>query len=161
MAVIEAEATRMRAPLHAAGQQWHVQRRARAAGLPGRSRPDGSGRAKRLFGRHQFSTIAGLAIATCARRPRSRSSGGAFEAGIVNRREWPARMQRLTSGALVDQGPKASEIWLDGGHNPEGGRVAAAALGGSRRAGVRPLVVIVSGEDGQKTARASSRHHSR
>ena len=65
----------------------------------------------------------------------------AFEAGIVNA-EWPARMQRLSSGALVDQGPTGCEIWLDGGHNAEGGRVAAAALGDLEERVSRPLVVI-------------------
>jgi dihydrofolate synthase/folylpolyglutamate synthase len=52
-------------------------------------------------------------------------------------------MQRLTSGPLVDQGPQASEIWLDGGHNAEGGRVTAAALGDLEERVSRPLVVIV------------------
>ena len=65
----------------------------------------------------------------------------AFEAGIVNA-EWPARMQRLVSGALVDQGPKGCEIWLDGAHNAEGGRVTAAALGDLEERVSRPLVVI-------------------
>ena len=66
----------------------------------------------------------------------------AFEAGIVNA-EWPARMQRLASGALVDQAPQGCEIWLDGGHNAEGGRVVAAALGDLEERVSRPLVVIV------------------
>ena len=66
---------------------------------------------------------------------------GAFEAGIVGA-EWPARMQRLVAGALVDRGPKGCEIWLDGGHNAEGGRVAAAALGDLEERVSRPLVVI-------------------
>jgi dihydrofolate synthase/folylpolyglutamate synthase len=66
----------------------------------------------------------------------------AFEAGIVNA-EWPARMQRLASGALVGQAPPGCEVWLDGGHNAEGGRVAAAALGDLEERVSRPLVVIV------------------
>ena len=66
----------------------------------------------------------------------------AFEAGIVNA-EWPARMQRLASGALVVQAPQGCEIWLDGGHNAEGGRVTAAALGDLEERVSRPLVVIV------------------
>ena len=65
----------------------------------------------------------------------------AFEAGIVSA-EWPARMQRLVSGALIDQGPKGCEIWLDGGHNAEGSRVAAAALGDLEERVSRPLVVV-------------------
>src|SRR5260370_37278576 len=51
-------------------------------------------------------------------------------------------MQRVASGALVAEAPHASEIWLDGGHNAEGGRVAAAALGDLEERVSRPLVVI-------------------
>jgi dihydrofolate synthase/folylpolyglutamate synthase len=61
---------------------------------------------------------------------------------VVNA-EWPARMQRLSSGPLVDQGPTGGEIWLDGGHNAEGGRVTAAALADLEERVSRPLVVIV------------------
>ena len=52
-------------------------------------------------------------------------------------------MQRLASGALVEQAPPGSEIWLDGGHNADGGRVVAAALGDLEERVPRPLVVIV------------------
>jgi dihydrofolate synthase/folylpolyglutamate synthase len=96
--------------------------------------------APKLFGRHQFDN-AGLAIATLRAQSVFRIDATAFEAGIVSA-EWPARMQRLVSGALVDQGPKACEVWLDGGHNAEGGRVAAAALGDLEERVSRPLVVI-------------------
>jgi dihydrofolate synthase/folylpolyglutamate synthase len=51
-------------------------------------------------------------------------------------------MQRLTTGALVAQAPLGAEIWLDGGHNADGGRVAAAALGDLEERVSRPLVVI-------------------
>ncbi|MBH0014629.1 hypothetical protein I6F66_21520, partial [Pseudoalteromonas sp. NZS100_1] len=49
------------------------------------------------------------------------------EQGIA-RAEWPARMQRLTSGRLVDAAPKDAEVWLDGGHNPSAGDAIARAL---------------------------------
>ena len=86
--------------------------------------------------------MPGLAIATLRAQDAFRIDAAAFEAGIVNA-EWPARMQRLASGALVDQAPQASEVWLDGGHNADGGRVAAAALGDLEERVSRPLVVIV------------------
>jgi dihydrofolate synthase/folylpolyglutamate synthase len=107
--------------------------------------------APRLFGRHQFDN-AGLAIATLRALEVFRIDAAAFEAGIVNA-EWPARMQRLASGALVDQAPPGCEIWLDGGHNAEGGRVVAAALGDLEERVSRPLVVIV-GMMGNKDAGA-------
>jgi dihydrofolate synthase/folylpolyglutamate synthase len=97
--------------------------------------------APRLFGRHQFDN-AGLAIAALRAADAFRIETSAYEAGIVNA-EWPARMQRLGSGPLVDQGPVGGEIWLDGGHNADGGRVAAAALGDLEERVSRPLVVIV------------------
>jgi dihydrofolate synthase/folylpolyglutamate synthase len=62
-------------------------------------------------------------------------------------------MQRLTSGALVEAAPRESEIWLDGGHNADGGRVVAAALGDLEERVSRPLVVI-AGMMGNKDADA-------
>ncbi|WP_422110002.1 bifunctional folylpolyglutamate synthase/dihydrofolate synthase [Bradyrhizobium elkanii] len=139
MAVIEAQANRMRAPLHAAGQQWHVGvERGRLVYQDERGLLDLA--APKLFGRHQFDN-AGLAIATLRAIDKFKLNIAAFEAGIVNA-EWPARMQRLVSGALVGLGPQGSEVWLDGGHNAEGGRVAAAALGDLEERVSRPLVVI-------------------
>jgi dihydrofolate synthase/folylpolyglutamate synthase len=129
----------MRAPLHAAGQQWHVGvERGRLVYQDDRGLMDLA--APKLFGRHQFDN-AGLAIATLRALDAFKIGMADFEAGIVSA-EWPARMQRLVSGALVEQGPQGCEIWLDGGHNAEGGRVAAAALGDLEERVSRPLVVI-------------------
>jgi dihydrofolate synthase/folylpolyglutamate synthase len=140
MAVIEQHAKRMRAPLYAAGQEWHVNvERGRLVYQDDRGLMDLA--APRLFGRHQFDN-AGLAIATLRALDAFKIETSAFEAGVVNA-EWPARMQRLASGALVEQAPPGCEIWLDGGHNAEGGRVAAAALGDLEERVSRPLVVIV------------------
>jgi len=150
MAVVEAQANRMRAPLHAAGQQWHVSiERGRLVYQDDRGLMDLA--APKLFGRHQFDN-AGLAIATLRAIDAFKLNMSAFEAGIVNA-EWPARMQRLVAGSLVCQGPPGSEVWLDGGHNAEGGRVAAAALGDLEERVSRPLVVI-AGMMGNKDAGA-------
>jgi len=148
MAVIEAQASRLRAPLFAAGQQWHVGvERGRLVYQDDRGLMDLA--APKLFGRHQFDN-AGLAVATLRAIDAFRISAGAFEAGIVNA-EWPARMQRLASGALVDLAPVGSDVWLDGGHNAEGGRVVAAALGDLEERVSRPLVII-AGMMGNKDA---------
>lgn len=56
--------------------------------------------------------------------------------------QWPARMQRLMSGALVELAPKGSEIWLDGGHNPGAGLVIAEALANLEERKERPLFLI-------------------
>jgi dihydrofolate synthase/folylpolyglutamate synthase len=130
----------MHAPLYRAGQEWHVSvERGRLVYQDERGLMDLA--APKLFGRHQFDN-AGLAIATLRAQSLFKIDPAAFEAGIVNA-EWPARMQRLASGALMDQAPQGCEIWLDGGHNAEGGRVAAAAVGDLEERVSRPLVVIV------------------
>jgi dihydrofolate synthase / folylpolyglutamate synthase len=140
MAAIELQAKRMNAPLHSAGQEWQVSiERGRLVYQDDRGLMDLA--APRLFGRHQFDN-AGLAIATLRAQNLFRIEPAAFEAGVVNA-EWPARMQRLGSGALLSQAPQSCEIWLDGGHNAAGGRVAAAALGDLEERVSRPLVVIV------------------
>ena len=139
IAVIEAQAKRMHATLHIAGQDWHVNvERGRLVYQDDRGLMDLA--APKLFGRHQFDN-AGLAIATLRALETFKIEPAAFEAGIVNA-EWPARMQRLAAGALVEQAPQGCEIWLDGGHNAEGGRVVAAALGDLEERVSRPLVVI-------------------
>jgi dihydrofolate synthase/folylpolyglutamate synthase len=148
IAVIEQQARRLRAPLSAAGQEWHVSvERGRLVYQDDRGLMDLA--APRLFGRHQFDN-AGLAIATLRAQNLFKIDPAAFEAGIVGA-EWPARMQRLAQGSLLDQAPAGCEIWLDGGHNAEGGRVAAAALGDLEERVSRPLVVIV-GMMGNKDA---------
>jgi len=149
MAVIEQQAQRMRSPLHAAGQQWHVGvERGRLVYQDERGLMDLA--APRLFGRHQFDN-AGLAIATLRAIDQLKIGHAAYE-GIVNA-EWPARMQRLSSGKLIALGPAGCEIWLDGGHNADGGRVAAAALGDLEERVSRQLVVI-AGMMGNKDASA-------
>src|SRR5262249_37306566 len=96
--------------------------------------------APRLFGRHQFDN-AGTAIAAL------RVSGlqlpvSAFEQGMV-RADWPAGMQGRRTGRLLALAPPASEVWLDGGHNADGGRTIAAALADLEERVSRPLVLII------------------
>ncbi len=139
MAVIEQQAKRLRAPLFAAGEGWHVNVECgRLVYQDERGLMDLA--APKLFGRHQFDN-AGLAIATLRAIESPKIPTAAFETGIVSA-EWPARMQRVSSGRLIEWGPPGSEIWLDGGHNAEGGRVVAAALGDLEERVSRPLVVV-------------------
>ena len=46
-------------------------------------------------------------------------------------------------GSLKALAPAESELWLDGGHNADGGRAIAAALGDLEERVPRPLVLIV------------------
>ncbi len=54
--------------------------------------------------------------------------------------DWPARLQHLTRGPLVEILPPGWELWLDGGHNPGAGEVLAATVADWRD---RPLHLIV------------------
>ncbi|MCZ2327959.1 bifunctional folylpolyglutamate synthase/dihydrofolate synthase [Bartonella sp. F02] len=57
---------------------------------------------------------------------------------------WPARMQHLTYGHLVDQLLPHTHLWLDGGHNPAAGKVVAAELIRWKKNSNRPIVMIAS-----------------
>ena len=97
--------------------------------------------APKLYGRHQFEN-AGLAIAALRAIKPFKIAPAAYEAGMV-KADWPARLQRLAAGRLVELAPAGSELWLDGGHNPDGGRAIAAALADLEERVSRPLVLIV------------------
>jgi dihydrofolate synthase/folylpolyglutamate synthase len=96
--------------------------------------------APRLPGRHQFEN-AGVAIATLRALPSLKIAPTVYEA--VAKAEWPARMQRLAQGKLPGLLPAGSELWLDGGHNADGGRAVANALADLEERVSRPLVLIV------------------
>jgi dihydrofolate synthase/folylpolyglutamate synthase len=140
LAVLERQAAKLRAPLKIAGEDWSAtEERGRLvyqdeAGLLDLPAP-------KLYGRHQFEN-AGLAIAALRALPQFKISPAAFEAGMV-KADWPARLQRLGHGRLVELAPAGSELWLDGGHNPDGGRAIAAALADLEERVSRPLVLIV------------------
>jgi dihydrofolate synthase/folylpolyglutamate synthase len=93
----------------------------------------------RMIGRHQF-TNAGAAIATL-RRSGLTVPTPAIEAGLAAA-DWPARLQRLTEGALVARAPAEAEVWLDGGHNPAAGVVVAEAMADLEERVPRPLYLI-------------------
>jgi dihydrofolate synthase/folylpolyglutamate synthase len=93
----------------------------------------------RLPGRHQHINAASALAALRAIEPEL--SARVLERGL-SEAEWPARLQRLRSGRLVDLAPPRAEIWLDGGHNEEGGRVLAEAMADFEEQSPRPLALI-------------------
>ena len=121
MAVIEARAARVGAPVLAFGQHWHVhEEHGRMVyqderGLLDLPLPN-------LPGPHQIYN-AGAALTALRQLGRSNAECEA----AVTEACWPARMQRLRVGPLVEMAPKV-ELWLDGGHNPAGGQAVAATL---------------------------------
>ncbi|HMN86106.1 MAG TPA: folylpolyglutamate synthase/dihydrofolate synthase family protein [Bauldia sp.] len=138
LAVIEAEAARKGAPVFAANRDYVAStERGRLVyqdedGLLDLPAP-------RLPGRHQF-TNAGTAIATL-RRAGLGVSAAAIEAGLASV-NWPARLQRLTTGPLVDAAPEGAEVWVDGGHNPGAGIVVAEAMADLEERVARPLYLV-------------------
>ena len=140
LGAIERQAARVQAPLRIAGEDFTAtEERGRLvyqdeAGLLDLPPP-------RLYGRHQYEN-AGLAIAALRAIEKFKIPVAAFEAGMTNA-DWPARMNRLAQGHLVDLVPPGGELWLDGGHNPDGGRAIAAALADLEERVPRPLVLIV------------------
>jgi dihydrofolate synthase / folylpolyglutamate synthase len=141
--VFEREAARLAAPLKIAGEDWTAtEERGRLVYQDENGLLDLP--APRLFGRHQFDN-AGLAITTlraAAAAADLKLPPKAFEDGLA-KVDWPARLQRLSHGRLVTLAPEGSEVWLDGGHNPDGGRAVAAALADLEERVSRPLVLIV------------------
>jgi dihydrofolate synthase/folylpolyglutamate synthase len=77
----------------------------------------------RLHGAHQAMN-AGLAVAMLRHQRAVPIRESALRAAM-GWAEWPARLQRLTSGPLHDLLPAGSELWLDGGHNPAAARAIA------------------------------------
>ncbi|MGI6244244.1 MAG: bifunctional folylpolyglutamate synthase/dihydrofolate synthase [Pseudochelatococcus sp.] len=94
----------------------------------------------RLPGRHQHVN-AGTAIAALRAAGFGNLPIEAFEAGML-RVDWPARLQRLTRGRLIGLLPEGADLWLDGGHNPDGGRVLAAAMAELEEKHPAPLVLV-------------------
>lgn len=119
--VIEARAEKLGAPLLVHGQHWNVfEERGRLIfqdenGLLDLPLPT-------LPGPHQIDN-AGAALAALRHLG---ADGAACEAAVTGA-YWPARMQRLAHGPLVEAAG-GCELWLDGGHNPAGGEAVAATL---------------------------------
>lgn len=119
--MIEARAMGLSAPIVAHGQHWMIQPERDGMvfqddhGLWDLPRP-------KLIGPHQVQN-AGTALAAL----RALGATDAQARAAVTQAEWPARMQRLRHGPLVDLA-QGAELWLDGGHNPAGGQALAATL---------------------------------
>lgn len=128
--VIKAQAARVGARLLIYGQDWNVWEERGGMvyqdemGLLDLPLPV-------LLGAHQVENAgAAIGVLRCLGK-------GKPEAALL-KAEWPARMQRLKTGPLVEAAPMA-ELWLDGGHNPAAGLALAEALS---RLPARPLYLV-------------------
>jgi dihydrofolate synthase/folylpolyglutamate synthase len=141
LAVIEAEAAALGAPLSLMGRDfdaWEergrlmVQLEDRLHDLP----------APGLFGPHQFAN-AGLAVAAIHALGDSRIDEAALAAGVAGA-VWPGRFQRLTAGPLAALArARGADLWLDGAHNPHAAQALAGACEGLVARDRRPLALVV------------------
>lgn len=91
-----------------------------------------------LMGDHQILN-AGLATALAVEM---QLSPAAIARGLESVK-WKARMQALTTGPLAEKVQDiGGELWLDGGHNAQAGRVIAAAIGVLEARSPRPLILV-------------------
>lgn len=115
--VIAAAAAHMQAPFYRYGTEWEVQ------GAEYRSSHRTVLLKPSLAGRHQIYNAA-TAIACVDMIPRLGIRDDAITKGIAAA-HWPARLQRLQDARLLSMLPAGSELWLDGGHNPDAGMALA------------------------------------
>lgn len=126
-ASIKAKAAEVAAPLLLHGRDWSIERtgsRIRyvdddgSIGLPLPGLP----------GHHQIEN-AGIAVAALKQlRTHFAIPDRAITQGVQTA-TWPARMQKLVRGPLVNMLPDGWELYLDGGHNPAAGEALAKTLG--------------------------------
>ncbi len=141
LAVLDARAREIGAPLFCHGRDWSFA--PTAAGLRyedargARELPRPS-----LLGTHQVANAA-LAVACATQLAGFGLDDGAIATGVTTA-SWPARLQRLTKGPLLEALPEGWELWLDGGHNPAAGEALAATLADRTRMdwSDRPLDLI-------------------
>jgi len=149
LAVIEAEADKLGAPLTLMGRDFeaHEERGRLVVQLEDRLLDLA---APSLYGPHQFAN-AGLAVAAIQAFGDPRIDEAAIGRGIANT-VWPGRFQRLDKGPLAALATaRGSDLWLDGAHNPHAGRALAEAVGRLAARDGRPVALIV-GMLGRKDA---------
>ena len=122
MDVIETTAARHHAQIIAQGQHWNIDTE-----RDGLMFQDETGVVQlplpNLPGDHQIEN-AGTAVAAM----RHLGFNDEVCEAAVSQAHWPARMQKLKTGPIIDSAPDA-EIWLDGGHNPAAGQAIGHHLG--------------------------------
>lgn len=94
----------------------------------------------RLAGAHQIENAA-TSIAALRHAGHGWGKDAAIEAGLRSV-EWPARLQRLTRGPLVEFAPEGAEVWLDGGHNVHCAEALARAMADFEEKSEKPLYLI-------------------
>ncbi len=135
MAVLEARAEALGAPLIVSGRDWQAwSERGRLVYQDERGLLDLGMPA--LPGAHQVHN-AGAALAAL----RTLGADDAACAGALSQVRWPARLQRLSAADLPGL-PAEAEVWLDGGHNAAAGEALAAHMAALEERRAAPLHLI-------------------
>lgn len=93
-----------------------------------------------LSGKHQ---ILNLGLATAMLRHQTALPMGEAALRAAPRwAHWPARLQRLERGPLLDGLPEETMTWLDGGHNAAAGAALAAHFRAVLPDGVKLMVIL-------------------
>ncbi len=122
--VIDAKAGEMGAPLYRMNHEWQCRRQEKSAVYQSPART--LTYTPSLLGNHQYDNAA-TAIACIDQLPQFNVSDAQILQGIASA-QWPARLQKLISGKYASMLRGGMELWLDGGHNPQGGEILAAWL---------------------------------
>lgn len=137
--VFKKKAKGLNAPLYSYWREWKmVEGRYRSAVRTMLLQPS-------LVGKHQLDNAA-TAVACIEKLPQFKVSDQHIQNGIASA-VWPARLQKLESGKLVSLLPKGIELWLDGGHNPEGGEMLAAWLAERNVSEITLVCGMIQGKD--------------
>jgi dihydrofolate synthase / folylpolyglutamate synthase len=137
--VVAATAERTSASLHSRGDAWDI------AAYQGKLHfRDERGRIElptpRLTGAHQHSNL-GLAVAMLRAQSILPVSEAALKAAPLWA-QWPARLQRLDRGPLLEPLSAPVPVLLDGGHNPQAGEAIAAHLADTLASGEQIDLII-------------------
>jgi len=142
---IETRAREVGAPLLRHGAEWHAEPTGDGFAYRGPARRIALPRPN-LSGAHQIVN-AGMAMAAVdALAGRLAIGDAAIRTGLQNA-EWPARLQHLTRGPLIEILPPGCELWLDGGHNPAAGEVLAETARGWRDLPLHLIVGMINTKD--------------
>jgi len=133
LAVIEKHAAGLNAPLYRFGREWTHENGVYQS--PKRTLTF----APSLVGDYQFDNAAS-AIACLDQMPDFTVSEAHITQGLANV-VWPARLQKLPPVA------PDIELWLDGGHNPQGGEMLARWLATQNQKEIHLICGMVKGKD--------------
>lgn len=142
--VIRARAASVGADLSIEGEDWRVS----ADGADG-LRFEWSGTTvtyprPSLLGAHQIANAGTALAAAHVQATRFLLTREAMSTGLKSAR-WPARMQRLIRGPVVDRVADRGDVWLDGGHNAHAAEALAVHLAAWRAAEPGRRTVLVYG----------------